>query len=88
MILLYNILFVKAEGEYAVVPASLFQLLISSITSKKILDANPEPGQKVRTGIIAFERDPERFVFNYYFKSILSGIKSTIAKNPDVNSRR
>jgi hypothetical protein len=79
--LLYDILFVKPEAQHAVVPASLMQLLVSSITSRSILDANPMPGEKMREGVVDFKRDPERFVFNYYFKSVLSGIKSTIAKN-------
>jgi hypothetical protein len=81
MVLLYHMLFVKVEAQYAVVPASLMQLLVSSITSRRILDANPMPHEKVRTGVIGFVRDPEKFVFNFYYKSILSGIKSSIDKN-------
>jgi hypothetical protein len=78
---LYNILFVKAESQYAVVPASLMQLFLSAITSKTIQDANPMPGENVRTGVIDCERDPEKVITNYCFMAIVSGIKSTLEKN-------
>ena len=46
-----------------------------------LLDSNPLPGEKVRTGTIAYERDPEKSFVNYCFKSILSGIKSSLGSN-------
>jgi len=55
---------------------------ISSIVNIKVLDSNPLPGKEVRVGIIDFERDPERFLFHYCFRSILSGIKSSLVKSP------
>ena len=79
--MLYSILFFKAKSEYAIVPASLMQLMVSAITSKRILDSNPAPGEKTRVGVIAYERDPERFIFNYCSMAILSGIKSCISEN-------
>jgi hypothetical protein len=36
----------------------------------------------VRIGIIDYKRDPEKFLFNYFVKSILSGIKSSFERNP------
>lgn len=45
-------------------------------------DSNPVPKEAVREGIIDNPRDPERFIFNYCAKSILSGIKSSIVKSP------
>ena len=53
---------------------------ISIIANRKILNSNPLPGEAVRIGIIDLERDPERFLFNYSFKSILTGIKSSLVK--------
>jgi hypothetical protein len=47
------------------------------------MDSNPIPGKNVREGIIDYDRDPERFLFGYCFKSILSGIQSTLVKSPD-----
>jgi len=42
-----------------------------------VINENPKPGKEVRVGIIDFERDPEKFIFNYWVKSLLSGIKSS-----------
>jgi hypothetical protein len=60
----------------------LKQKLITFIANRKLIDANPLPGEEVREGEIDHERDPERFLFNYVFKSILSGIRTTLIKNP------
>jgi hypothetical protein len=56
--------------------------LISAIANMKVMDSNPMPGEEVRIGIIDYERDPEKFLFNYVVKSIMSGIKSDIVKSP------
>jgi hypothetical protein len=45
------------------------------------MDSNPIPGKEVRVGVIDYQRDPERFLFNYCFKSIMTGIKSSLAKD-------
>ena len=61
---------------------ALKEKLISSIANIYVLDANPVSGEKVRVGIIDYRRDSEKFLFNYCFKSILSGIKTSLVKNP------
>ncbi len=61
---------------------SIKERIISIIANKKVLNSNPLPGEDVRIGTIDFERNPEKFLFSYCFKSILSGIKSSILKNP------
>ena len=55
---------------------------ISMIANMKIMDSNPMPGEEVRIGIIDYERDPEKFLFNYFVKSLMSGITSSLVKNP------
>jgi hypothetical protein len=55
---------------------------ISVIANSIIIDSNPIQGEKVRVGIIDYKRDPERFLFNYCFKSILSGIESSLTTSP------
>lgn len=62
--------------------------LSSIVVNYKLLNSNPLPGEKVRKGIIEYDRDPERFLFNYCFKSIFSGIKSTILKNPPAKNNK
>ena len=45
-----------------------------------VLKSNPMPGEEVRPGIIEYERDPERFLFGYFFRALLSGIKTSVTK--------
>jgi hypothetical protein len=54
---------------------------MSFIANKKLLNSNPIPGEEVRVGVIGYERDPEKFLFNYFIKSIMTGIKSSLIKN-------
>ena len=55
---------------------------ISFIANRRVPDSNPFKGQDVREGIIDYERDPERTLFHYCFRSILSGITSSLQKDP------
>jgi hypothetical protein len=50
----------------------------STIANIIVMKSNPMPGKEVRPGIIEYERDPERFLFNYCFKAIMSGIKQAL----------
>jgi len=43
-----------------------------------IKESNPSPKQEVRITDINYTRDPSRFIFNYSWKSVLSGIKPAI----------
>ena len=80
MVMLYNgldlVLLNKRTGD----STALKERIISYIINKKVMNSNPLPGEEVRTGIIDFERDPEKFIFNYWFKSLLSGMKATLTK--------
>lgn len=55
--------------------------LVSRFTSKSLLyyKHNPQKGE-LRTGKIEFERDPSRFVFNYWWKSYFDGVKSAVLR--------
>ena len=57
------------------------------IANRRILDSNPDKGEDIRVGTIDYERDPEKFLFHYCFRSILTGIISTVSKN-EKNSKR
>ena len=61
---------------------ALKEQIISLIANMKVMDSNPMPGEEVRIGIIDYERDPEKFLFNYIVKSIMSGIKSSLVRIP------
>jgi hypothetical protein len=44
------------------------------------MDSNPLPDKEIREGIIEYSRDPEKFLFSYCAKCIMSGIRSSIIK--------
>jgi hypothetical protein len=46
-----------------------------------VAESNPTQKGKLREGIIYFERDPGKSIFNYLWKSLFSGIKSTVNVN-------
>jgi hypothetical protein len=54
--------------------------LKSMVADWIVMDWNPMPGQAMRPGTIDYERDPEKFLFNYMVKSLTSGIKTSITK--------
>jgi hypothetical protein len=82
MTMLYHGLNIAVKNKRTDDTTAFKERLISFIANKQVLDSNPIPGNEVREGIIDYERDPERSFFNYCYKSILSGIKSSLAKSP------
>jgi hypothetical protein len=82
MTMLYHGLDIAFKNKQTDDTTAFRERFISFIANKQVLDSNPIPGEEVREGIIDYERDPERFLFSYCFKSILSGIKSSLIQSP------
>lgn len=82
MNLLYHDLHLSIKNERTDDTTALNEKIISIIANIKVLDSNPLPGEDVRVGVIEFERNPEKFLFYYCAKAILSGIKSSVIKSP------
>jgi len=82
MTLLYHGLDITVKNKRTDDTTAFKERLISLIANKKIINSNPIPGENVRVGIVDYKRDPERFLFNYCFKSILSGMTSSLTNNP------
>ena len=80
--MLYHGLEIAVKNKQTDDTTAFRERFISYIANIKVMDSNPLPHNEVRIGIIDFERDPERFLFHYCFRSILSGITSSIVKNP------
>ena len=82
MILLYHGLDIAVKNKRTDETTAIKERVTSIIANIIIIDSNPVPKEAVREGIIDNPRDPERFIFNYCAKSILSGIKSSIVTSP------
>jgi hypothetical protein len=82
MRLLYHGLAVTVVNMETGDSSGIKQKLITFIANRKLIDANPLPGKEIREGIIDHERDPEKFLFSYCFRSMFSGIRTTLLKNP------
>jgi hypothetical protein len=85
--LLYHGLDIAVKNKRTNDTTALKERIISFIINTKVLDANPIPHEAARIGIIDYTRDPERFILNYCFKSILTGIKSSLVKSPEKKSK-
>ncbi len=82
MTMLYHGLNITVKNKRTDDTTAFKERFISYIANRRVMDSNPVAGEDVRDGIIYFDRDPERFLFHYCFRSILSGITSSLAKNP------
>jgi hypothetical protein len=80
MNLLYHDLDMTVKNKQTDDTTAIAEKFISLFANYKILNSNPLPRQEVRVGQIYFARDPKKFIVNYCFKSILSGIKSSIIR--------
>jgi hypothetical protein len=59
---------------------AIIEQVKSLIANIIVLESNPMPSKEVRPGIIEYERDPERFLFGYFFRALLSGLKTSVTK--------
>jgi hypothetical protein len=66
----------KQTGETTAMKEQVKSLIANII----VIESNPMPDEEVRPGIIDYERDPERYIFGYFFRSLLTGIKTTVTK--------
>jgi hypothetical protein len=81
MTMLYHGLDITVKNKRTDDTTAFRERFISFIANRRILDSNPVRGEKVRVGIIDYQRDPEKFLFHYCFRSVLSGITSSLTYN-------
>ncbi|MEI7897122.1 MAG: hypothetical protein WCJ26_08805 [bacterium] len=55
--------------------------VLSAVANFVLADGNPNDDDKLKTGMICFERDTTKGFFNFLWKSVLSGIKSSVGVN-------
>ena len=83
MVLLYHGLDLAVKNKRTNDTTGLKARVISLFANMKVMDSNPNPQKEVRKGTIDYKRDPERLIINYCFKSMLTGIKSSLVRNPE-----
>lgn len=82
LIMLYSGLDINVKDKRDDEKSGVIEQFLTFIVNKGAYDANPLPSEEIRVGIIDYERDPTKFIFNYWLKSVLTGVKSTIIKQP------
>ena len=82
MTLLYHGLDIAVKNKRTDDTTAIKERVTSILANLKLMNSNPGRKETIRVGIIDKMRDPEKFLFNYCFKSILSGIKSSIINTP------
>jgi hypothetical protein len=60
------------------------QSLLTEVANFILPDSNPTDDGKMRYGIIYYERDPAKGFLNFIWKSVLSGIKSSVGVNSKI----
>ena len=79
MIMLYHGLDIAVKNKQTDDTTAFRERFVSYIANRRIPDSNPAQGEDVREGTIDFIRDPEKSVLHYCFRSVLSGVTSTLA---------
>ncbi len=59
------------------IKAGLKETFMTLLVNTFVLQEANKPGRSYRKGKIEFERDPKKSIFNYWWKSLFSGIKSS-----------
>jgi hypothetical protein len=80
MIFCYHGLNLTVKNKHTNDTTALKEQVKSFFANAEIIDSNPKPGKPVREGIIDYRRDPERFIFNYCAKALMTGINSSLKK--------
>lgn len=74
----------KKTDDTTAVKERVVSFIANNIVLKK---NNPEHADKLRKANMYYERNPNRFIFNYCWKTLLSGIKTTIGVKPDTEDK-
>ncbi|MBN1767027.1 MAG: hypothetical protein JW842_00825 [Prolixibacteraceae bacterium] len=90
MKLLYEHLEVAFINKHTNETNAIIEQAKSMIANIVVIESNPMPGEEVRPGIIDYERDPERFLFRYVVKALLTGMKTSVTKlyNPKESKKK
>ncbi|GGF27760.1 AsmA family protein [Echinicola rosea] len=79
LIMKYHDLAIDIRGKSYGDGQNIFQKIGSFLTNKLVIRSeNPGPKGELKKGVIYFKRDQSKFIFNYWWKLVLSGMRSTL----------
>ncbi|QDH78367.1 DUF748 domain-containing protein [Echinicola soli] len=79
LIMKYHDLAIDIRGKTYGDGQNIFQKIGSFLTNKLVIRSeNPGPKGELKKGVVYFKRDQSKFIFNYWWKLTLSGMRSTL----------
>lgn len=88
LIMKYHNLAIDIRGKSYGKGQNVFQKIGSFLTNKLVIRSeNPNKKGELKTGDIYFKRDQSKFIFNYWWKMILSGMRSTLTGEDEAKMR-
>jgi hypothetical protein len=83
----YNNLAIRLHPTQPGIGNRLEQTLLTGVANLYLPDSNPNEDGKMKYGVIYFERDSSKGFFNFVWKSVLSGIKSSVGVNSKMQKK-
>lgn len=88
LIMKYQDLAIDIRGKSSAKGQNIFHKLGSFLTNKFLIRTdNPNKKGELKKGDVYFRRDQSKFIFNYWWKLLLSGMRSTITGEDEAQMR-
>lgn len=89
VVMKYHDLAIDIRGKSFNKPQNIFQKIGSFLTNKLIIPSdNPNKKGQLKKGEVYFKRDQSKFIFNYWWKLVLSGMQSTLTGQDEEKLRK
>ncbi|GAB3653497.1 hypothetical protein GCM10028791_23650 [Echinicola sediminis] len=89
LVMKYHDLAIDIKGKSSTKGQNIFQKIGSFLTNKFIIRTdNPNKKGELQKGDVYFKRDQSKFIFNYWWKLLLSGMRSTITGEDEAKMRK
>ncbi|UCS94489.1 hypothetical protein KZP23_05545 [Echinicola marina] len=88
LVMKYHDLAIDIRGKSFGKPQNIFQKIGSFLTNKLVIPSdNPNKKGELKKGDVYFKRDQSKFIFNYWWKLVLSGMRSTLTGEDEEKMR-
>ncbi|WP_215226501.1 AsmA family protein [Echinicola shivajiensis] len=89
VVMKYHDLAIDIRGKSFGKPQNIFQKIGSFLTNKLVIPSdNPNKKGQLKKGDVYFKRDQSKFIFNYWWKLVLSGMQSTLTGQDEKKMRK